>query len=100
MQNVAQISLWNESIVDSFNGGGGASTGIEMATGKPVDIAINHDLDAILMHRANHPYSNAVRGVSRPLRIYHNGRLRRMPVERPTPEMLVLPAESEFERLF
>lgn len=44
-----------ELIVDSFAGGGGASTGIELATGSPVDIAINHDPDAILMHKTNHP---------------------------------------------
>lgn len=44
-----------EIIVDNFAGGGGASTGIEMATGRSVDIAINHDPDAIAMHRANHP---------------------------------------------
>lgn len=56
-KNSAQISMWSESIVDSFAGGGGASTGIEMATGRPVDIAINHDPDAILMHRTNHPYT-------------------------------------------
>ena len=41
--------------VDNFAGGGGASTGIEMAIGRSVDIAINHDPDAIAMHRANHP---------------------------------------------
>ncbi len=45
----------NEIIVDNFAGGGGASTGIELATGRPVDIAINHDPDAILMHKTNHP---------------------------------------------
>lgn len=44
-----------ELIIDNFAGGGGASTGIEMATGRSVDIAINHDYDAIAMHRANHP---------------------------------------------
>lgn len=44
-----------EIIVDNFAGGGGASTGIEMAVGRSVDIAINHDPDAIAMHRANHP---------------------------------------------
>lgn len=44
-----------ELIVDSFAGGGGASTGIELATGQSVDIAINHDPDAILMHKTNHP---------------------------------------------
>lgn len=42
-------------IVDNFAGGGGASTGIEMAIGRSVDIAINHDPDAIAMHTANHP---------------------------------------------
>lgn len=44
-----------ELIVDNFAGGGGASTGIEMATGISVDIAINHDPEAIKMHKANHP---------------------------------------------
>ena len=53
----AQISLWDEKIVDSFAGGGGASTGIELATGRVVDIAINHDHDAILMHKTNHPHT-------------------------------------------
>lgn len=42
-------------IVDNFAGGGGTSTGIEMAIGRSVDIAINHDPDAIAMHKANHP---------------------------------------------
>lgn len=44
-----------EIIVDNFAGGGGASTGIEIATGRSVDIAINHDPEAIRMHMANHP---------------------------------------------
>lgn len=44
-----------ELIVDNFAGGGGASTGIEMATGRSVDIAINHDPEAIRMHKTNHP---------------------------------------------
>ncbi len=44
-----------ELIVDNFAGGGGASTGIELATGKSVDIAINHDPEDIRMHKANHP---------------------------------------------
>ncbi|WP_300297643.1 DNA cytosine methyltransferase [Anaerosolibacter sp.] len=44
-----------EIIVDNFAGGGGASTGIELATGRSVDIAINHDPAAIAMHKANHP---------------------------------------------
>lgn len=42
-------------IVDNFAGGGGASCGIELATGRKVDIAINHDPAAILMHKTNHP---------------------------------------------
>ena len=44
-----------ELVVDNFAGGGGASTGIEAALGRPVDIAINHDPEAIAMHRENHP---------------------------------------------
>lgn len=44
-----------ELFVDNFAGGGGASTGIEMAIGRSVDIAINHDPDAIAMHKVNHP---------------------------------------------
>lgn len=44
-----------EIIVDNFAGGGGASTGIALAIGRPPDIAINHDPAAIAMHRANHP---------------------------------------------
>ncbi|MBC6308149.1 DNA cytosine methyltransferase [Listeria sp. FSL L7-1582] len=42
-------------IVDNFAGGGGTSTGIEQAIGEPVDIAINHDSEAIRMHEVNHP---------------------------------------------
>lgn len=44
-----------ELIVDNFAGGGGASTGIELATGYSVDIAINHDPEAVRMHKMNHP---------------------------------------------
>lgn len=47
--------IHGELIVDNFAGGGGASTGIELATGYSVDIAINHDPEAIKMHKANHP---------------------------------------------
>lgn len=54
----AQIDLLDEIIVDNFAGGGGASTGMELATGRPVTIAINHDPAAILMHRTNHPYTH------------------------------------------
>ena len=53
----AQISFIEEIIVDNFAGGGGASTGIELATGRVVNIAINHDPAAILMHKTNHPYT-------------------------------------------
>lgn len=53
----SQISVLDEIIVDSFAGGGGASVGIELAAGRVVDIAINHDPDAILMHKTNHPYT-------------------------------------------
>lgn len=42
-------------IIDCFAGGGGASVGIELALGRPVDIAINHDPQAIKMHKVNHP---------------------------------------------
>lgn len=53
----AQETLDGEIIVDNFAGGGGASTGIELALGKIVNVAINHDPAAILMHRTNHPYT-------------------------------------------
>lgn len=46
-----------EIVVDNFAGGGGASAGIEMALGRCVDIAINHDPKAIAMHKANHPFT-------------------------------------------
>lgn len=57
MMNKGQTSLFEELITDNFAGGGGASTGIELALGRPVNIAINHDPDAILMHRTNHPWT-------------------------------------------
>lgn len=47
--------LPHELIIDNFAGGGGTSTGLEAAFGRPVDIAINHDPEALAMHRANHP---------------------------------------------
>lgn len=52
-----QLDLFEKIIVDNFAGGGGASTGIELACGRPVTIAINHDPDAILLHKTNHPYT-------------------------------------------
>jgi DNA (cytosine-5)-methyltransferase 1 len=48
-------------VVDNFAGGGGASAGIEQALGRAVDLAINHDEDAIRMHEANHPGTRHIR---------------------------------------
>ena len=56
-----QPTLFDEIFIDEFAGGGGASTGIEMATGRPIDIAINHNESAIMMHRRNHPYTTHYR---------------------------------------
>lgn len=42
-------------VIDNFAGGGGASTGIERAMGRAIDVAINHDPEAVAMHLANHP---------------------------------------------
>jgi DNA (cytosine-5)-methyltransferase 1 len=53
--NTLFLPLADELIVDNFAGGGGASTGIESAFGRPVDIAINHDAQAVAMHAINHP---------------------------------------------
>lgn len=59
--------LEDEITVDVFAGGGGASEGIQAATGRPPDVAINHDADAIAMHKVNHPntvhYTEDVRDV-------------------------------------
>lgn len=49
------LPLHDELVIDLFAGGGGASTGIEEAIGRPVDIAINHNIEAVAMHLANHP---------------------------------------------
>lgn len=49
--------FFRELVIDNFAGGGGASVGMELALGAPVDIAINHDPDAIAMHKINHPYT-------------------------------------------
>ena len=49
------LSLAHELVVDLFAGGGGASTGIEQAIGRHVDIAVNHDPQAVSLHEANHP---------------------------------------------
>lgn len=50
-----QLPFSGELIIDNFAGGGGASTGIELALGRSVDIAINHDHEALSMHAINHP---------------------------------------------
>lgn len=55
------FAFGNELIVDLFAGGGGASLGIEQAFGRCVDIAVNHDPDAIAMHAANHPTTKHLR---------------------------------------
>lgn len=47
--------LADEIAIDGFAGGGGTSTGFEMAIGRPPDIAINHNAEALGMHAANHP---------------------------------------------
>jgi DNA (cytosine-5)-methyltransferase 1 len=49
------LPIANELIIDLFAGGGGASTGIELAVGRHVDIAVNHDRQAVSLHEANHP---------------------------------------------
>lgn len=71
-----------ELIIDCFAGGGGASTGIEMALGHPVDIAINHDPLAIRMHAMNHPgtyhYTEDIMKVSIRDRIRPDDRVRLM----------------------
>jgi len=47
----------DELVVDNFAGGGGASTGMEAALGRPANIAINHSAEAIAMHKVNHPHT-------------------------------------------
>jgi DNA (cytosine-5)-methyltransferase 1 len=49
------LPIAHELVVDLFAGGGGASTGIEQALGRHVDIAVNHDPEAVSLHQANHP---------------------------------------------
>ncbi|MEJ7685668.1 MAG: DNA cytosine methyltransferase [Variovorax sp.] len=51
------LALPGELIIDNFAGGGGTSTGLEAAFGRPVDIAINHDPEALAMHAVNHPHT-------------------------------------------
>lgn len=56
-----QTGLFDPFFVDGFAGGGGASIGIERAIGRPIDIAINHDESAIMMHKRNHPFTSHYR---------------------------------------
>ena len=51
------LAFPGELIIDNFAGGGGTSTGLEAAFGRPVDIAINHDPEALAMHALNHPHT-------------------------------------------
>lgn len=51
------LAFPGELIIDNFAGGGGTSTGLEAAFQRPVDIAINHDPEALAMHAANHPHT-------------------------------------------
>jgi DNA (cytosine-5)-methyltransferase 1 len=53
----APLDLGYELIIDNFAGGGGTSTGLEEAFGRPVDIAINHDPEALALHAMNHPHT-------------------------------------------
>lgn len=55
-----QFNLLDPLLVDTFAGGGGASTGFEMALNRAVDIAINHDPEALAMHLANHPETHHI----------------------------------------
>lgn len=57
----AQIGLFDGLIVDNFAGAGGASVGIELAMGRPVSIAVNHDEAAVMLHRENHPWTRHFR---------------------------------------
>lgn len=52
------LDIAPEIIIDNFAGGGGASCGIELALGRHVDIAINHDPEAVMMHSLNHPQTD------------------------------------------
>ncbi|MDO8251444.1 MAG: DNA cytosine methyltransferase [Rhodoferax sp.] len=52
------LAFPGELIIDNFAGGGGTSTGLEAAFGRPVDIAINHNPEALAMHAINHPHTH------------------------------------------
>jgi DNA (cytosine-5)-methyltransferase 1 len=66
MKNITQAmasyrNLFEPLVVDLFSGGGGASVGIERAIGRPVDIAIDHNAEALAMHEVNHPGTTHLR---------------------------------------
>lgn len=54
------LAFPDELIIDNFAGGGGTSEGLERAFGRPVDVAINHDPEALAMHALNHPYTRHI----------------------------------------
>lgn len=58
INNQFLLGIASELVIDLFAGGGGASTGIEQAIGRHVDIAVNHDPDAVGMHEINHPQTH------------------------------------------
>lgn len=60
MSRTAFLPFRHELVLDWFAGGGGASTGIEAAIGRPVDLAVNHSGPALAMHAANHPRSRHI----------------------------------------
>ncbi len=63
MTRIPELRLYqDEAIADLFAGGGGTSTGIEMALGRSPDVAINHDKEALAMHEENHPETEHLRG--------------------------------------
>lgn len=41
--------------IEEFAGGGGATTGHKLATGRSGDVAVNHSAVACAMHAMNHP---------------------------------------------
>jgi len=53
--NQAPLFWPRQLVVDLFAGGAGASTGLAQAIGRSVDIAVDHDPEAMMVHRANHP---------------------------------------------
>ncbi len=55
LSNQFILPIASKLVIDLFAGGGGASTGIEQAIGRHVDIAVNHDPAAVSLHQANHP---------------------------------------------